>query len=58
MDNKLLKLLEKEVEKGKIKKKKNPKLELRKEKILNYYSGWHRGKPVEEEKTEKKTKLK
>ena len=42
-------------------KKVNPKKEkyakFRKEKPLNYYSGWHKGKPIREEKTEKQTKL-
>ena len=57
MDNKLLKILEAEVAKEK-KKKRKPALELRKEKRLSYYSGWHRGKPIEsKEKTEKQTKL-
>lgn len=57
MDNRLLKILEREVAKEK-KKKKKPTLQLRKEKRLSYYSGWHRGKPVQEEKTEKQEKLK
>ena len=57
MNNKLLKILEEEVAKEKAKKKKKPTLELRKEKRLAYYSGWHRGKPIKEEKTEKQTKL-
>ena len=42
-DNALLKVLEKEAEKEKAQKKKKRKsLELRKEKSLNYYSGWGR----------------
>ena len=57
MDNRLLNILEQEVQKEKAKKKKKPTLELRKEKRLNYYSGWHRSKPIKEEKTEKQTKL-
>ena len=57
MDNRLLKILETEVAKEKAKKKKKPLLSLRKEKRLSYFSGWHRGKPVQEEKTEKQTKL-
>ena len=58
MDTRLLKILEEEVIKEKAKKKKKPSLELRKEKRLAYYSGWHRGKPIKEENTEKQTKLK
>ena len=59
MDNRLLKILEKEVEKEKLKKKKKPALELRKGKRLSYYSGWHKGKPIEtKEKTEVQSKLK
>ena len=57
MDNRLLKILEKEVEYEKSKKKK--KTILKKEKRLMYYSGWHKDyKPVnKEEKSEKQTKL-
>ena len=59
MDNHLLKILEAEVAKEKSKKKKKPLLELKKEKRLSYYSGWHRGKPIEtKEKTEVQSKLK
>ena len=59
MDNRLLKILEEETAKEKAKKKKKPVFFLRKEKQLKYYSGWHKGKPLEtkEEKTEKQTKL-
>ena len=57
MDSHLLKILEKEVEKEKVKKKKNYIFNLRKEKRLMYYSGWHKGKPLEA-KEEKQTKLK
>ena len=58
MDNRLLKILETEVAKEKAKKKKKPTLELRKEKRLSYYSGWHRGKPIKtKEKTEVQKKL-
>ena len=58
MDNRLLKILETEVDKEKAKKKKKPTLELKKEKRLSYYSGWHKGKPIEtKEKTEKQKKL-
>lgn len=56
MDTRLLKILEEEVAKEKAKKKKKT-LVLRKEKRLTYYSGWGKGKPVEEEKTERQTKL-
>ena len=57
MDTKLLKILEEEVAKEKAKKKNKPSLELRKEKRLAYYSGWYKGKPVKEEKTERQAKL-
>ena len=57
MDNRLLKILEEEVVKEKAKKKKK-KFELRKEKRLAYYSGWGKGKSIEEEKAEKQIKLK
>ena len=59
MDTRLLKMLEKEVEYEKAKKKKKSILNLKKEKRLMYYSGWHKDdKPVnKEEKTEKQTKL-
>ena len=60
MDTRLLKILEKEVEYEKAKKKKKPIFNVRKEKRLMYYSGWHKDdKPVnKEEKAEKQTKLK
>lgn len=48
MDNRLLKLLEEETAKEKAKKKKKPMFRLRKEKHLMYYSGWHKGKPIEQ----------
>ena len=57
MDNRLLKILEKEAAKEKAKKKKKPIFKIRKEKSVMYYSGWHKGKPIKEEKTEKQTKL-
>ena len=59
MDNRLLKILEKEVEYEKSKKKKKSIFSLKKEKRLMYYSGWHKDdKPVnKEEKSEKQTKL-
>ena len=47
MDTRLLKILEEETAKEKSKKKKKTLLELRKEKRLMYYSGWHKGKPLE-----------
>ena len=60
MDNKLLKILEKEVEYEKAKKKKKLAFKLKKEKSIMYYSGWNKDdKPVDkEEKGEKQTKLK
>jgi len=58
MDTRLLKILEKEVEYERAKKKKKSAFKLKKEKLLNYYSGWGRGNTVKEEKTEKQTKLK
>ena len=57
MDTRLLKILEEETAKEKAKKKKKPIFRLRKEKSVMYYSGWHRGNPVEKEKTEKQAKL-
>ena len=58
VDNRLLKILEKEVEKEKARKKKKKVFGLRKEKRLSYYLGWSRGKSIEtKEKTEKQTKL-
>nr|QBM01127.1 hypothetical protein [uncultured archaeon] len=60
MDTRLLKLLEKEVEKEKSRKKKKPIFRVKKEKSIMYYSGWDKDdKPVtKEEKSEKQTKLK
>ena len=60
MDNRLLKILEKEVEYEKSKKKKKNISNLKKEKRLMYYSGWHKDdKPVtEEDKGERQKKLK
>ena len=59
MDTRLLKILEKEVEYEKTKKKKKSPFILKKEKSLMYYSGWYKDdKPVDkEEKTEKQMKL-
>jgi len=58
MDTRLLKILEQETAKEKAKEKKKPIFKLKKEKSVMYYSGWHKGKPIKEEKTEKQTKLK
>ena len=60
MDTRLLKILEKEAEYEKAKKKKKNIFKLRKEKRLMYYSGWHKDdKPVnKEEKAERQMKLK
>ena len=56
-DDRLLKILDEEVAKEKVKKKKKPYLELRKEKRLTYYSGWHKDdKPVTQETKEEKQK--
>ena len=53
MDTRLLKILEEETAKEKAaKKKKKPIFKLRKEKSVMYYSGWHRGKPLEKENKE------
>ena len=59
MDNRLLKILEQEVQKEKAKKKKKHVPKLRNEKRLMYYSGWNKDdKPVtEEERGEKQKKL-
>ena len=57
MDNRLLKILEKEVEKEKAKKKKKPIFKVKKEKSIMYYSGWGKGKSVKEEKAERQEKL-
>ena len=59
MDTRLLKILEKEVEYEKAKKKKKSIFTLKKEKSIMYYSGWHKDdKPVnKEKKSEKQTKL-
>ncbi len=57
MDNRLLKILEREVEEEKAKNKKKPIFKLRKEKPVTYYSGWGKGKPAKEEKVERQTKL-
>ena len=58
-DDRLLKILDEEVAKEKAKKKKKPKLALKKEKSLNYYSGWHKDdQPVTQEaKGEKQKRL-
>ena len=55
-DDRLLKILDKEVAKEKSKKKK-PILAMKKEKSLNYYSGWHvDDEPVTQETKEEKQK--
>ena len=60
MDTRLLKILEKEVEYEKAKKKKKPVFKLRKEKSIMYYSGWHKDdkKVNKREKVERQTRLK
>jgi len=57
-DDRLLKILDEEVAKEKAKKKKKkPLLALKKEKRLQYYSGWHKDdKPVTQETKEEKQK--
>jgi len=57
MDTRLLKILEEETAKEKVKKKKKQIFKVRKEKSVMYYSGWGKGKPVKEEKVERQTKL-
>lgn len=57
MDTRLLKILEEETTKERAKKKKKPIFKVRKEKSVMYYSGWHRSKPIKEEKIEKQAKL-
>lgn len=57
MDTKLLKILEEETAKEKAKKKNKSIFKVRKEKSVMYYSGWHKGKPIKERKTEKQEKL-
>ncbi|MBW2976591.1 hypothetical protein KY347_04045 [Candidatus Woesearchaeota archaeon] len=56
-DNTLLKILDEEVAKEKARKKKKPLLALKKEKRLQYYSGWHKDdKPANQESEEAKQK--
>ena len=57
MDTRLLKILEEEAAKEKVKRKKKPIFKLRKEKSVMYYSGWGKGEPVKKEKGERQTKL-
>ena len=59
MDNRLLKIPEQEVQKEKSKKKKKSISNVKKEKVLVYYSGWHKDdKPVTKEgKIEKQKRL-
>lgn len=54
--NRLQQALE-ELKKEEEPKKKKKKFEIRKEKRLQYYSGWSRGKILEPEKEEKQNKL-
>ena len=56
-DDTLLKILDEEVAKEKSKKKKKSILAMKKEKSLNYYSGWHKDdKPVTQGTKEEKQK--
>ena len=57
MDTRLLRILEEEVAKEKAMKKKKPIFKVKKEKSIMYYSGWGKGKPVKEEKTEMQEKI-
>ena len=57
MDKRLLRILEVETAREKAKRKKKPVFKLRKEKSLMYYSGWGKGKPIKEEKSERQAKL-
>ena len=57
MDTRLLKILEEETAKENARKKKKNAFKLKKEKSIMYYSGWHKGKPIKEEKSEKQAKL-
>ena len=57
MDTRLLKILDEEVVKEKAKSKKKLIFKLKKEKSIMYYSGWGKGKPIKEEKTERQSKL-
>ena len=54
MDAKLLRILEEETAKEKAKNKKKPIFKLRKEKSVMYYSGWHKGKPLETKEEKQK----
>ena len=56
-DSPLLRILDEEVAKEKAKKKKKVELSLRREKKLQYYSGWHKDEPVTQTKEEKQKKL-
>ena len=60
MDNRLLKILEKEVKYEKSNKKKKNISNIKKEKRLMYYSGWHKDDKhvTAEEKGERQMKLK
>ncbi len=52
MDTRLLKILEEETSREKAKKKNIFKL--KKEKSIMYYSGWHKGKPLETKEEKQK----
>ncbi len=58
MTNPLLKAME-ELKRGEqARKKKKPTFNIKKEKRLQYYSGWHKDdKPVDKEKVERQKKL-
>ena len=56
-DDRLLKIFDEEVAKEKARKKKKPVFKVKKEKSIMYYSGWGKGKPIKEEKTERQAKL-
>ena len=57
MTNPLFKAID-ELKKEELKKKKKPNLEFRKEKRLNYYSGWHKDdEPVDKTSIERQKKL-
>lgn len=58
MTNPLLQAIDELKKEEQAKKKKNPILDLPKEKRLQYYSGWHKDdKPVNKVKVEKQKKL-
>jgi len=58
MTNPLFKAIDELKKEEEFKKKKKPNLEFRKEKRLNYYSGWHKDdKPVDKTSIERQKKL-